>query len=113
MRIRTHHDPKPIPLRGCDWEAWDDETYDGNPGQPLRSPYGDLHREYFGAKDYDHWVSQRCDCEYGMGPRHGHIVFAIGLRREVRGHDLTPTRREAAVYYLVHLEAIQASRAAP
>jgi hypothetical protein len=35
MRIRTDFDPKPIPDRNHDWSAWDDDTYDGTPGQPL------------------------------------------------------------------------------
>lgn len=29
MRIVTHYDPKPIPDRQFDWEAVDDDTYDG------------------------------------------------------------------------------------
>lgn len=31
MNIRTSYDPKPIPTRMFDWEAWDDDTYDGPP----------------------------------------------------------------------------------
>ena len=30
MKIVTHYDPKPIPIRQFDWSAYDDETYDGN-----------------------------------------------------------------------------------
>ena len=71
-----------------------------------------LVREYFGTKDYDRWHGQRCDCEYGMGPRHGHIIFSIGLKHEVRqritaGTPLSDEEREAAIYYLVHLETIE------
>ena len=29
MKIRTTHDPKPIPDRSYDWTAIDDDTYDG------------------------------------------------------------------------------------
>ncbi len=31
MNILTEYVPKPIPLRQFDWEAWDDDTYDGPP----------------------------------------------------------------------------------
>jgi hypothetical protein len=34
MRIRTSHDYPPIPIRGFDWSAVDDQTYDG-PGCPV------------------------------------------------------------------------------
>ena len=33
-RISTHYDPKPIPIRGFDWSAVDDATYDGE-GCPI------------------------------------------------------------------------------
>ena len=29
MRIKTHYDPPPVPLRQFDWHAIDDDTYDG------------------------------------------------------------------------------------
>lgn len=35
MRIVTYYDPKPIPLRNCDWIAVDDETYGGEPSDPI------------------------------------------------------------------------------
>lgn len=66
-----------------------------------------LRREYFGVKNYDRFVGQRCDCSYGMGPKHGHIVFEIGLTQEARKRDLTEEEANAAIYYLVHLKAIQ------
>jgi hypothetical protein len=34
MKIRTSHWLKPIPLRGFDWEAVDDDTYGGE-GSPI------------------------------------------------------------------------------
>ena len=34
MKIKTLHDPLPMPLRQFDWCAYDDETYDG-PGSPI------------------------------------------------------------------------------
>lgn len=30
MNIKTHYDPKPIPIRSFDWSAIDDDTYDGH-----------------------------------------------------------------------------------
>lgn len=35
MRIKTHYDPPPMPYRDHDWCAYDDDTYDGSPGQPI------------------------------------------------------------------------------
>lgn len=43
-----------------------------------------LQRQYIGVKDYDRFRGQRTDCEYGYGPTHGHIVFAIELTEEAR-----------------------------
>lgn len=34
MKIKTAYDPKPIPDRRFDWDAIDDDTYDG-PGSPI------------------------------------------------------------------------------
>ena len=61
---------------------------------------------YIGVKNYDAFGDQRTDCPYGMGPRHGGIVFSIG-RASGRG-PLTEDHREAAIYYLDNLAAIQA-----
>lgn len=36
-----------------------------------------LSAEYIGVKNYAHFGDQRCDCENGMGPKHGSIVFRI------------------------------------
>lgn len=80
-------------------------------GTPIREHYGDLWRVAFGTKSYDAWHGQRCDCEYGYGPRHGSIIFQIGITETVRKDrkhaDLTPSEIEAAVYYLTNLERIQ------
>lgn len=48
-----------------------------------------LQREYLGYKQYAGFGDQRCDCEYGMGPRHGSIVFDIGRTREARRQAVT------------------------
>lgn len=72
-----------------------------------KAGYRGLRHEYFGTKSYDRWHGQRCDCEYGMGPRHGSIIFRIELRREARDRDLTTDEKNAAIYYLINLQAIQ------
>lgn len=81
-------------------------------GDPIRLHYGDLWCVQFGTKNYDQWSGQRCDCEYGMGPMHGSLVFGVGLLPDIRKRDpkaLTPEETEAAIYYLVNLERIQAA----
>lgn len=74
-------------------------------------------REFFGTKNYAQWGGQRCDCEYGMGPRHGAIVFAIGLRDEyrksLRRHDgfyeqIPEEDRDTMIYFLRNLEEYEA-----
>lgn len=45
MKIVTHYDPKPIPLRQFDWDAIDDDTYDGE-GCPVG--YGATEQEAIG-----------------------------------------------------------------
>ena len=72
----------------------------------------DLWQVYFGTKSYDRWHGQRTDCEYGMGPTHGSIIFAVEVTPEARKRgqaDLTPEEVEAAIYYLVNLERVQAA----
>lgn len=70
-----------------------------------------LRAEYFGTKSYDRWHGQREDHAYGYGPRHGSTIFEIGLRNDARKRDLTPAEVEAAIYYLLNLEAIQGKAA--
>jgi hypothetical protein len=67
--------------------------------------YTDLNSVYFGCKDYDRWSHQREDCQYGYGPRHGSIVFAIELRSEHRNKGLTDGQRSDCIYYLEALKA--------
>lgn len=79
-------------------------------GKPIRPHYGDLWKVYFGTKNYDRWHGQRCDCEYGYGPRHGSICFTIRITEQARKRgqdDLTADEVEAAIYYLLNLERIQ------
>ncbi|MBE5272147.1 hypothetical protein [Stenotrophomonas sp. B2] len=86
------------------------EISTGDKGTTYRS----LWHSYFGTKDYEHWHGQRCDCQYGLGPSHGSIVFSVGLQRSIRAREmevLTDAERIACVYYLTNIEAIQAQRA--
>ena len=76
---------------------------------PERVPYHDLRSQYFGTKSYDRWHGQRSDHSYGMGPRHGSIIFRIELLPEPRKRTLTADEIEAAIYYLTNLERIQAA----
>jgi len=71
---------------------------------------------YFGVKNYDGFGDQRADCEYGMGPRHGSIVFRIGLTRALQqrvrtGPHLECHEIEDALYLLSALPSIEALRA--
>jgi hypothetical protein len=35
VRVSTHFDYPPIPLRNVDWSAIDDSTYGGDPSDPI------------------------------------------------------------------------------
>ncbi len=75
----------------------------------------EIGRRYFGVKNYDAFGDQRTDCEYGMGPRHGSIVFSIGLtpalRQRVRtGPHLEDQEIEDALYLLSALPKIEELR---
>ena len=67
----------------------------------------DLRREYFGTKNYDSWRGQRSDHSYGYGPSHGTICFSVGLRNGWTNHLFTAEEKDAAIYYLMNLPAIQ------
>jgi hypothetical protein len=59
-----------------------------------------LQGRYIGVKNYSGFGDQREDHQYGMGPRHGDIVFRIGLTHEAREQGLTPEEVEDALYFL-------------
>lgn len=85
-------------------------------GVPIDPCYRDIWQRAFGTKSYDRWHGQRCDSEYGMGPRHGSIIFQVGVNSDVRKTrtqaDLTASEIEAAIYYLTNLERVQSAEAA-
>jgi len=60
-----------------------------------KDPKTALKDGYLGYKNYSGFGDQRCDCSYGMGPRHGYIVFDIGRNRDVELDD-----PESAIYFL-------------
>ncbi|BCJ86484.1 hypothetical protein [Effusibacillus dendaii] len=53
---------------------------------------------YFGVKNYAHWTHQESDHPYGYGPRHGSIVFSVGLKNPKE--KLTEEQKECCLYYL-------------
>lgn len=65
-------------------------------------------KEYIGIKNYRGFGDQREDHSYGMGPRHGSIVFSIG--RKNLEEKLTEEQRNACIYYLMNWGKIFASR---
>lgn len=76
-----------------------------------------LSREYFATKSYDRWHGQFLTCEYGMCPRHGGVIFEIGLTRDHakrlrEGGVLTEAEIEGAVYLLTILPQLQEAEAA-
>lgn len=77
--------------------------------QDILDGFKRLDREYFGCKDYDRWSCQGVTCEYGYAPRHGSIVFRIGLtsKYERKTDQITEEQVNACLYYLRHLEQIK------
>ncbi len=69
-----------------------------------------MRKEYLGLKNYSGFGDQRHDGPYGTGPRHGSIVFSVGLTPAIRNCAITDEEREAAIYYLLNLETIQAAQ---
>lgn len=69
--------------------------------------YRGLAKEYFGTKDYDRWHGQRSDHAYGYGPSHGCIIFSVGLLPSARAGVLSEAQKDAAIYYLMNIQAIQ------
>ncbi len=55
---------------------------------------------FLGMKNYAHFGDQRCDCDYGMGPKHGSVVFSVGRYRDIESN---PVLGENEIYALVCL----------
>lgn len=82
---------------------------------------GTLVHDYQGTKNYDRWHGQHIQCSYGCIPRHGSVIFSIGLRPAVRKRQpmpddparvLTAEEADACMYYLMQIHTIHAARAA-
>jgi hypothetical protein len=69
--------------------------------------YYGLDKADFGTKNYDRWAGQRSDHEWG-GPKHGSIVFQIGLQDRKR--QLSEAETDDAIYFLLNIEAWEAAR---
>lgn len=69
-----------------------------------------LRTQFFGNKRYESFY-QRCDCEYGYGPRHGYIVDRIELRDPSK-FELTPDEKDACIYYLKNYNIIKENQLA-
>jgi len=64
-----------------------------------RDPTSAFRARFFGIKNYASFGDQREDHDYGMGPKHGSIVFRIGLTNKVRQSG-QPLASADAIYYL-------------
>ena len=53
-----------------------------------QDPQGAFLQGYLGVKNYSSFGDQRCDCDYGYGPKHGHIRFSVGRTVEARNDDV-------------------------
>ncbi len=62
---------------------------------------------YFGVKNYDRFGDQSEGCiQIGFGPKHGSIVFKIGLKEKFRSPEAwTPDRQRIAADYLASIFA--------
>lgn len=69
-------------------------------------------KTYVVVKNYASFGDQREDHEYRYGPKHGHIVFKIGRRREddVFHKEYTREERDACIYFLLKWSDICAAR---
>jgi hypothetical protein len=65
-----------------------------------------LKTEFYGNKTYEGYY-QRCNCSYGMGPRHGGIRDEIGLNPDARKRDLTSDEKDACIYYINNYSKIK------
>lgn len=63
-----------------------------------------LQKEYFGLKNYAHWTHQREHHSYGSGPKHGSIVFRVGLKSPRTAPS--PDQIEAALYVLLNADHV-------
>ena len=60
-----------------------------------------LRKNYLGMKNYASFGDQREDHTYGMGPKHGTIVFSIGRTAKMRERPETVTTFDDDAIYLL------------
>jgi hypothetical protein len=102
-----------IDVRGLYEKAGEERGYAVEESIQRIANGGEKMRERFmGTKCYDRWHGQSVDMEYGYGPKHGSIIFAIEMRRDVRQRPkdqplLTEEEQDAVIYYLRCLKQIQ------
>lgn len=117
-------------LRVVEIEAYGDWLKDRNGGYPdqvrsggraamieeakrdLAAGAPHMRSAYFGIKNYAHFGDQRADGKYHLGPKHGNIVFRIGLTSARRQNAtlLSPEEIEDAIYTLVNLHVLAEAR---
>ncbi len=68
-----------------------------------------LKTRYYGNKEYSGYY-QRCDCEYGMGPKHGGICDSIQLISDVRSRELTDDEKDACIYYINNYNLVKEAK---
>ena len=70
--------------------------------------------EFFGVKVYSGFGEQFCDCSYGYGPRHGSIVFSVGLTESAIKaiRDGASIDTDSAIYVLLNWDQIAAAKEA-
>ena len=60
-----------------------------------------LREQYIGCKNYDGFYKQSISCAYGMGPRHGYVVWSIGIQD--RGNAEVKNEHKEAMLYIIAL----------
>lgn len=66
-------------------------------GYIRESGFERFRKEFIGFKNYEAFGDQRCDCRYGYGPRHGGVVFRIGIKDK----SLTKENYDDEIYALI------------
>lgn len=115
-QAKVDHAKSLLYVRGTYQKAGQDREFAVKTAINLISNGGSLlFKEFVATKSYASWHGQYLTCEYGMCPRHGTLLFELGLKKEVRakGLPLDADEIESCLYYLYNIEKIhEAERAA-
>lgn len=74
----------------------------------ILNDFNNLKTSYIGTKNYDGWNHQGVNwTEYGYGPRHGSIVFSIGMKESARKVKFmfNDYQKSCCIYLLENLKA--------